>query len=279
MEDNRYKFDLDANGILALTEENVARINFIIDNDSNYRLFSDMDNLNSIGRYIADRKNVTPWNVDEILHIVTEIDKQNSTHQDSIGIKKDANNPTARNNGGRQKTAEYIYNIRGLYERLENGDASLVNDIAKALYRIDGGGRYTFSFASKFCTYVSQALYNSDEYSIYDKVVSDILPYYAWAYLGKDCYFGRTKSKISKVFGIDDKSGDYESYRKLIDSIRYRNKELTGYLILRKDFDHLLWYYFKGDRDLKDDKTKRTLHISRTTLALNYIRKENTILK
>lgn len=34
MEDNRYKFDLDANGILALTEENVARINFIIDNDS-----------------------------------------------------------------------------------------------------------------------------------------------------------------------------------------------------------------------------------------------------
>lgn len=279
MEDNRYKFDLDTNGELALTEENVVRINFIIDNDSNYRLFSDKGNPMSVERFINDRKNKIPWSVNEILHIVTEIDRQNSTHQDSIGVKKDASNPTAKNNGGRQKTAEYIYNISGLYERLKNGDASLVNDIAKALYKFDGGGRYTFSFASKFCTYVSQALYNSDAYSIYDKVVSDILPYYAWAYLGKDYYFGRTKSKISKVFGIDDKNGDYESYRKLIDAIRYRNKELTGYLILRKDFDHLLWYYFKGDRDLKDDKTKRTLHISRTTLALNHIRKENTILK
>lgn len=279
MEDNRYKFDLDANGVLALTAENVDRINFIIDNDSNFRLFSDMDNLKSVGRYVADRKETTPWSVDEILHIVTEIDKQNSTHQDSIGVKKDADNPTAKNNGGRQKTAEYIYNISGLYERLKNGDASLVNDIAKSLYKSDGGGRYTFSFASKFCTYVSQALYNSDEYFVYDKVVSDILPYYAWAYLEKDCYFGRTKSKISKVFGIDDKNGDYESYRKLIDAIRYRNEELTGYLISRKNFDHLLWYYFKGDRDLKDDKTKKPLHLSRTTLALNHIRKENTILK
>lgn len=183
MEDNRYKFDLDANGVLALTAENVDRINFIIDNDSNYRLFSDMDNHKSVCRYVADRKETTPWSVDEILHIVTEIDKQNSTHQDSIGVKKDASNSTSKNNES------------------------------------DGGGRYTFSFASKFCTYVSQALYNSDEYSIYDKVVSDILPYYAWSYLEKDCYFGRTKSKISKVFGLDDKNGDYESYRKLIDAI------------------------------------------------------------
>ena len=73
MEDNCYKFDLDANGVLALTAENVDRINFIIDNDSNYRLFSDMDNLKSVGRYVADRKEATPWSVDEILHIVTEI--------------------------------------------------------------------------------------------------------------------------------------------------------------------------------------------------------------
>ena len=279
MEDNRYKFDLDANGVLALTEENVVRINFIIDNDSNYRLFSDKDNPMSVERFINDRRSKIPWSVNEILHIVTEIDKQNSTHQDSIGVKKDSNNPNSKNNGGRQKTAEYIYNISGLYERLENGDASLVNEIAKALYKSDGTGRYTFSFASKFCTYVSQALFKSDEYSIYDKVVSNILPYYVWAYLGKDCYFGRTKSKISKVFGIDEKNGDYESYRKLIDALRYRNQELTGYLISRKDFDHLLWYYFKGDRDLKDDKTKMPLHLSRTTLALNHIRKENTILK
>lgn len=75
---------------------------------------------------------------------------------------------------------------------MEIGDASLVDEIAKALYKSDGGGPYTFSFASKFCTFVSNALYDNDKYSIYDKVLNNVLPYYAWAYLGKDCYFGRT---------------------------------------------------------------------------------------
>lgn len=272
-----YKFDFDANGILALTEDNVDRINFIIDNDSNYRLSSDIENTESVVRYVTDRKNKIPWSKNELLHIITEIDRQNSTHQDSIGVKKD--DLKSKNNGGREKTAEYIFNIRNWYERLNTGDASLVNDIAKALYKTNGGGRYTFSFASKFCTYVSQALYNSDEYCIYDRVVSDILPYYAWAYLGDDSYFARSKSKISRVFGIDNNDGDYAAYRILIDKIRKRNEELTGYLISRKDLDHLLWYYFKGDYDQIDKETKKLLHISRTTEALRYIRKESAILK
>ncbi len=65
----------------------------------------------------------------------------------------------------------------------------------------------------------------------------------------------------------------------MIDKIRKRNEELTGYLISRKDFDHLLWYYFKGDYDQKDKETKRVLHISRTTEALRHIRKDSAILK
>lgn len=272
-----YKFDFDANGVLALTEDNIVRINFIIDNDSNYRLSSDIENTESVSRYVADRRNTLPWSKDELLHIIIEIDRQNSTHQDSIGVKKD--DSTSKNNGGREKTAEYIYNIYNLYARLESGDPSLVNDIAKALYKEEGGGRYTFSFASKFCTYVSQALYDSDKYCIYDRVVSDVLPYYAWAYLGDDSYFARSKSKISRIFGIDDNNGDYAAYRLLIDKIRKRNEELTGYLISRKDFDHLLWYYFKGDYDQKDKETKRVLHISRTTEALRHIRKDSAILK
>lgn len=272
-----YKFDFDANGVLALTEDNIVRINFIIDNDSNYRLSSDIENTETVTRYVADRRDTLPWSKDELLHIIIEIDRQNSTHQDSIGVKKD--DSASKNNGGREKTAEYIYNIHNLYARLEAGDPSLVNDIAKALYKEEGGGRYTFSFASKFCTYVSQALYDSDKYCIYDRVVSDVLPYYAWAYLGDDSYFARSKSKISRMFGIDDNNGDYAAYRLLIDKIRKRNEELTGYLISRKDFDHLLWYYFKGDYDQKDKETKRVLHISRTTEALRHIRKDSAILK
>lgn len=268
-----YQFDLDSNGILALTKENVERINFIIDNDPNYRLFSDMDNPMSVRRYIADRKETLPWSVDEIEYIVIEIDRQNATHQASTGVKKNDSDKD-----GRRQTAEYIHNIDNLYERLKCGEASLVDNIAKALYKTDGGGRYTFSFASKFCTYVSQVLYDSDEYSIYDKVLCDILPYYAWAYLSDDSYFGRTKSKISKKICIEDKNGNYKLYRELIDSIRNRNEEMSGYLISRKDFDHLLWYYFKGDRDIKDKETGKVVHISRTTEALKHIRNKNSIL-
>ena len=42
--------------------------------------------------------------------------------------------------------------------------------------------------------------------------------------------------------------GDYGAYRDLIDNIRYSAKKYLGsdYVISRKDFDHLLWYYFKG---------------------------------
>lgn len=271
-----FEFDYDKNRVIALTEDNVARINFIINNDSKYRQFHNKNNPTSIDSLILNSE--TPWDLDKIINIVTAIDKQNSTHQDFTGIKKNDSNHLLKNNGGRKKTAEFIYyNIDDLYNRLEKGDESLVNEIAKALYNDDGTGRYTFSFASKFCTYVSQVLYNSDEYCIYDNVLACVLPYYEWAYLGKDNYFGKTKSKISKSLGIDDKKGDYCSYKGLIDDIRYSNKELTRYLISRKDFDKLLWYYFKGDYDIKN-KENKIIYTSRTSKALMNIRKENTVL-
>lgn len=273
---NYFEFDYDKNGVIALTEDNVARINFIINNDSKYRQFHNKNNPTSIDSLILNSE--TPWDLDKIIDIVTAIDKQNSTHQDSTGIKKNDSNHLLKNNGGRKKTAEFIYyNIDDFYNRLKKGDESLVNEIAKALYNDDGTGRYTFSFASKFCTYVSQILYNSDEYCIYDNVLACVLPYYEWAYLGQDNYFGRTKSKISKCLGVDDKKGDYYSYKKLIDRIRCSNEKLTGYLISRNDFDKLLWYYFKGDYDIKN-KEKIIIYTSRTSKALMNLRKENTVL-
>lgn len=269
---NKYQFDLDSNGILALTEKNVALIHFIVENDSNYR------SPISVEKYIKDKP--IPWDEKEILDIVTIIDRQNSTHQEAIGVKKDESNPNAKNNGGRLKTAEYICAIDRLYERLEIGDASLVNEIAKALFQEEGDGRYTFSFASKFCTYVSQALYQTDAYSVYDKVLHDILPYYAWAYLGERRYFAKKKSRVDVEFGISKRADDsYKRYRDFIDAIRRRSEELTGYQISRRDFDLLLWYYFKGDRDIEDKRTKEKLYTSRTTRALEHIGDIGSVLR
>ena len=123
-----------------------------------------------------------------------------------------------------------------------------MNDIA--LNAVDG--RYTFSFASKYCAYMARALYKgekADQYAIYDKIMRDILPYYAWAYLG-EVYIKRTRSTIQDRFAKRG-AGKYEEYRNLIDRIILFAEKNTNveYRISRKDFDHLLWYYFKGSSD------------------------------
>lgn len=275
-----YKFDFDENNILALTEENVRRIKFIIANDSNYRIFEDVNNKNSVSCLIRNNSDATQWDKNFLLKIITEIDKYNSTHQESTGIKKGSN-------GGRERTAQFIYERWSkLLPMIQKGDAEAVNVIATALLNYDPGteekpedkGRYTFSFASKFCTYVSnglckecRGLYIDDAYSIYDKIICEILPYYLWKYLNRTDYMGRKHSVISnKLGGSNNDKGDYQQYRSLIDEIREANKNRTGYLISRRDLDFLLWYYFKGDKDICDDN-KEFLHKSRITEALEHV--------
>ena len=277
-----YEFDLDENGVLALTEGNVKRIDFLINNDSRYRLGADPDNplsLDSYTKNLSKCKDPSRWKESDLGPIIKMIDIQNSTHQMVTGVIKDPTQPDVKNNEGWQKTAEYIcQNINNWSSRLEKEDQTLVHDIALALYKEDGSGRYTFSFASKFCAYMSRALYNSDTYPLYDSVVTRVIPYYAWAYLGENKYFARKHGKIGKVFGIDHKEGDYAGYNALIGRIIEANKEITGYEISRKDFDHLLWYYFKGDWDRKDEN-KELVHESRTTKALKFVNNEEAILK
>ena len=253
-----YHFDMDHNGFPAFTEENVKRINFILENDSNYR-FDDEKHPDSVCHCIKKLKNPESelQNKDVILEIVKRIDKQNSTHQSSTGSQKN----TGEN--GLVQTAEHIEGIKNFYHRLEEGDAELVNEISQSIKN-----RRTFSFASKYCTYVSRYLFEGkkgDRYCIYDKILCDILPYYAWVYL-REHYKARSRSKIDAEF-----CGDYDEYRKLIDRIRESSKAITGYEISRKDFDHLLWYYFKGDRDIREGKRGKIIYKSRITKALELV--------
>ncbi len=63
-----YIFDDDNNGIISLTKNNVQRINFIIENDPNYRSDSDPYNENSTYNYIRNHPYTTDYK--EILEIV-----------------------------------------------------------------------------------------------------------------------------------------------------------------------------------------------------------------
>lgn len=255
-----YSFDMDKNGFPALTQKNVDLVNFLIDNDSNYRYDADPENNDSTYNLIKNSKETR--DVEIIKKIVKKIDKQNSTHQASEGAKGGGD--------GINITASYISEIDNLYGRLKEEDPTLVNEIAKAIPT-----RYTFSFASKYCNYMSRYLFDADGYSIYDDILCKILPYYAWVYI-KENHKAQKKSKIAKTFAAKDK-GDYKGYRDLIDRIRQKAFEETGYKIGRVDFDHLLWYYYKGDRDIKNDEGD-LVYESRITQAMKCVGEEESIV-
>ena len=282
-----YIFDEDKNGFPAFTPINFERINFIIHHDSNYRPLKE-DGSDSISETIKNRirkdKNIEDYSCDydDILEVVRVIDKLNSTRQSSLGPKikweKDQKSNQDKDELGRKITACYISTIENFYKRLEEGDPKLVDDIAKKAIspestkkaieagkieesgwneeKINSVSRYTFSFASKYCTYMARAIFEGkngeDGYCIFDKVMCDILPYYAWVYL-KENHLKKKSSKIPEEFAAKG-NGNYEGYRKLIDRIIQRAELIFGreypkdpfYRISRKDFDHLLWYYFKG---------------------------------
>ena len=71
--------------------------------------------------------------------------------------------------------------------------------------------------------------------------------------------------------------GDYQGYRDLIDKIRDKSKQLIRYDISREGFDSIVWYYFKGEKDLYDENNKY-LFKSHITESLEHVEKENSKL-
>lgn len=222
---NAYTFDLDDSGYLLLTYKNACLINSQIYTDSKYRNSVNKDDNNSEISIV--KNNAFSKKYDDILKCVTAIDRANSTH---LNV-----------NDGRDKMTKRIMSIVDLKIRIEKSDPTLVTTLAN--YSDDRKG---FSFATKFCHYVGwYALGNKNLYSIYDSIVSSILPYYAWKYLNINLWKKRTKNEVQSY----SKNIKYEDYQKLIDDIL----KATGNKIDRFDLDHMLWYYYKGAIGLVKD--------------------------
>lgn len=243
--DNPYEFDFDVNGVLALTADNVARAQFLIGNDSRYR-DSQLDELLKECPDFLNEELLKDGSHEEVVRRAVEaIDRVNSTHQASEGPDWGGN--------GLELTARCIAGIADVRERLKGSDPDLVDEIACAL-----DGRYTLSFATKFCAYVSRGLFGPDGcsgggYSIYDSVMSRALPYYAWVYAGEKnrLYKGQCVKDPYEKFKDkkfkDQKQWQYKRYHDLIGKIILENEKKIGYRISRMDFDQLLWYYYKGE--------------------------------
>lgn len=172
------------------------------------------------------------------------INQENSTHLSVSGNKKGDNN-------GIEIMAKKINQIKDLEEKIIRGDFSIIEEISKAVE-----GRNNFSFATKFCAYVSNISVNiedkdRDKFVIYDNIIANVLPYFCWKYLSTSDYINENQKSIIKN-KIVNKNGknDYQSFIKIIDKIIESSSKNTGYKISRRNFDKLIWYFYKGDSEL-----------------------------
>lgn len=226
------------------TQNNIELIDFCLSIDSSYR---DAFNPTSIGSSAYLITNEWSFDKDTIQDICERIDKENSTHLAVSGHNKG-------DNKGVDAVVKKILDIVNFETRLKNAEADLVNEIAKAVPKIS-----KFSFASKFCTYVS--IYkdkNPNAYSIYDKVISEILPYYEWKFLPTTeihAKINRNKKVVSTIETDFAKKGsfNYEGYNILIGQIIEAINKEKKLNIDRLTFDRMLWYYYKGDDKLRQE--------------------------
>lgn len=234
--------------LVALTQDNVAKVEAMIQNDAAYLNAvskSSKPNKNGEGgstafwmcelrNYInSDHKDINRYKK-IIFNAVCAVDRDNSTHlnADNVGRDEITNRICSLS----------LEDLTDYLQRLHDTKYKLFEIIAEKTHPTDKKykPRTNKSFASKFCHYACFYLFEGqneqDNYSIYDSVVKDALPLYAKYY-----------DINIKEYNLED----YVDYSKIIEKIL----EMSGNNISKNGFDHLLWYYFKG-RNIKNIKTE-----------------------
>lgn len=260
-----YTLELDyfeGTKFIRLTQKNYEILNFACKTlDSTYRNSFNTEYPGSSGYLITQYAKNGDWtqNPDAVEIICRQIDKENATHLSVSG-----NFPTGdpMNSRGIELMSAYIADInrQSVLERIREGEESIVCELAREPVR----GFSKFSFASKFCTYVNRYQFKRDDYSIYDDVVQSILPYYIHAYGTEDrgAYISQHNRTINgvriQVWESDiyrfRENNDYSGYKRIIDnvltSVQKGAKKEDSPITTREQLDLLLWYYYKGDKEL-----------------------------
>ena len=163
-----------------------------------------------------------------MIHNVLKRFPQN-TERELIAMKVSLIDLTNSTNIGRHinkislsELVELILSIRDFDVRLAQGDPELVNQISRCNGKVN-----FFSFASKYCTYHNVDVYERDDYSIFDSVVKDALPYYI--------------PKLTKTTVNDwRKTYNYAAFNNCIEKLLDQNNIHIPFR--RRKFDHFLWY-------------------------------------
>lgn len=157
-----------------------------------------------------------------------------------IDVTNSTNLSRYKSNISIDKLAKIIKEIADIDKKIEEGNPSVVSEIAKKAKDINKGkGVNLFSFASKYCCYHNRCVYKKDDYSIYDSVLKDYLPEYS-SVLKDSKYSDLTSSKIEKW----RRNCDYEAYNDCIGKILEGYKITTAHK--RKKLDHFIWFNNRG---------------------------------
>lgn len=200
----RSSSDISRKAYLPLTEENIEMVHQQVLATSNY---------GANAALIHDVLTRFPQNVDRELVAmkVALIDLTNSTHI-STHIKKIS----------LSEIVDLILNIRDFDVRVAQGDPLLVSQLAKSNGKIN-----LFSFASKYCTYHNVEVYERDDYSIFDRVVKDALPYYI-------------PTLKKSTIGEWRLTFNYTAFHDCIENLL--NQKNICVPFRRRKLDHFLWY-------------------------------------
>lgn len=235
MSGDPYVLDKDKNGFLGITKKNADFIYAVLKIDSSYRKTFDMKSEESAYGYVIQHTNSLN-EIEVMTEICKRLDKESSTHLYTTG-----KNYNGKMNG-LELTAKRIISISDLENRLFNGDANLVNEIAGF------ADMNKFSFASKFCAYMCRFLFDGtkqmDNYVIYDNVLAKTLPYYEKYFLKSTNH--KTKEGADSVKSVFMDNKNYEGYRKYVDRIRIAASKENKFKLSREKFDYMIWYYYKG---------------------------------
>ena len=231
----------DAEGLVKLTRENIAKAEMMVANDSRYMVGKE-PTWNSNGKITyaepsshwlrrlgKELLNPTGMDDDEYSEIIKQavaaIDRENSAHLNADGK-------------GREELASRIASLERptllrYLKRPGETEYELIEILRQQTHpEPPRRPRSNLSFASKFCHYACYNIFEDrdeqDNYPIYDSVVKRALPMYVE-------YFGLRKRSQNAL-------GDYATYRACIDEVIAHAKEP----ISRNGFDHLIWYYYKG---------------------------------
>lgn len=219
-----YILKRDADGLVKISSDNVARVEAMIAENSRYNDSLNTKNPQSSKVYLdclrQDLDNLPHPKYQTVENAMRAINRENSTRLSAVELSELAKRICAL------PSSEIIEYLEKPTTKLGlSGEKYyLVTYLRKKTATSKRSGRENYSFATKFCHYACMNFFKgkpeADNFPIIDNVVKAVFPKYA-------------KSIIKQI-----RFDDYETFVRNIDEVL----DHYGNCISRNGFDHLMWY-------------------------------------